>query len=148
MSSSPDDGYAEMGEVCAVVRVYCDETFKRMARRIVAQMQRVRASGIYGDDYRHKTLWDEYCHEVQEGPYEPIETAWDQTMRGFIDALVEELPRHEATILTIGAVWELEQDESLLGSVCADSISEQLKCVLDGVASARDMSRFDPTGSE
>jgi hypothetical protein len=44
------------------------DRFAALARKAVHQMQRIDASGIFGDDYRHKTLWNEFCHVIQTGP--------------------------------------------------------------------------------
>jgi fructosamine-3-kinase len=44
------------------------ERFAALARKVIYRLQRLDASGICGDDHQHKTLWDEFCHEVQWGP--------------------------------------------------------------------------------
>jgi hypothetical protein len=65
--------------------------YEMLARRVIFRMQRMEAIGLY-DDYRHKTLWDEYCHEVQEGPDYLLESAWHATIDGFVDSVVERFP--------------------------------------------------------
>jgi hypothetical protein len=116
-----------------------------LTRRAVHQLQRIKPSGVYGDDYRHKTLWDEYCHEVQEGPYDLLDDAWDRTLRPVLRTIVDAIPRHEAALLTIGAIWELDEgDEPALG-IFPDLIQRNLQQMLSKIAGARDMSRFDPT---
>jgi hypothetical protein len=57
--------------------------------------------------------------------------------------------QHEAILLTIGGMWELdetasEQDEQ---SVRPEVIQRHLKRVVAASAGSRDMSRFDPSVS-
>ena len=51
--------------------------FEAYARKVIYRLQRIKASGIFGDDFNHKTGWDEYCYEVQQGPHTLLEQAWD-----------------------------------------------------------------------
>jgi len=46
-----------------------------------------RGPGIFGDEYQPKTLWDEYCHEAQFGPHNPLVSAWNDTLRPFLERL-------------------------------------------------------------
>jgi hypothetical protein len=100
---------------------------------------------VYGDDYRHKTLWDEYCHEVQEGPYDLLDDAWDKTLGPVLRAIVGAIPRHEAALLTIGAIWDLDEDYETAPGVMPDLIQRNLQQMVSKMAGTRDMSRFDPT---
>lgn len=90
---------------------FADAAFAALARKTVFQLQRIKASGIYGDDFRHKTLWDEYCHEVQKGPYELLDDAWEMTLGRILEEVVTAVPRHEAVLLTIAAIWELDEPD-------------------------------------
>lgn len=40
---------------------------RSLARRAKYRLQRLEATDIYGGDYKFKSLWDEFCHEAQEG---------------------------------------------------------------------------------
>ena len=71
------------------------DCFQDIARQAVHRMQRIDASGIFGDDYRHKTLWDEFCHEVQTGPTMLVANAMDLTVRPIVLGLVEALHRSQ-----------------------------------------------------
>ena len=122
--------------------------YSALVRKVIFRLQRVAASGVYGDDYHHKTLWDEFCHEVQDGPYDPLERAWDATIDPILDTIGNAIPHDEAVLLTIGAIWDLGEDEEHLPSrpgAIPDLIRSNLRRVLIEVAGARDMSRFDPT---
>lgn len=143
----PDHFEAELAKIRKAVRGYCHESTKTLVRKVVVRMQRITASGIFGDDYGHKTLWDEYCHEVQQRPHEPIEMAWAHTIDGFIQSVAAVLPHHEGVILTIGAMWEMEEDDQLLGLVCLDCICRYIKKMVNRLAAERDISRFDPRSS-
>jgi hypothetical protein len=148
---SDDDG----PECCscrthAAVVEFASATYDGLARKAIFQMQRIEATGVYGDDYRHRTLWDEYCHEVQEGPHEFLEDSWDATVDPICHAIVETIPRQEAVLLTIGAVWDLNLNDDIsdvLVAVAPDLIHKRLKRVIADMAGVRDMSRFDPTRS-
>jgi hypothetical protein len=118
-----------------------------LARKVIFRLQRIKASGIYGDDYQHKTMWDEYCHEVQEGPHDLLQSAWDDTVDSIIESVIEAIPRHEAVLLTIRAVCDQDrEDEMQLGTqVAPDLMRNSLRQAVDEMAGARHMSRFDPT---
>jgi hypothetical protein len=64
------------------------ERFAALARKVIYRLQRLDASGIFGDDHQHKTLWDEFCHEAQWGPSDDqIDSAWGMTIRPFLKPL-------------------------------------------------------------
>ena len=124
---------------------FANERYSALTRKVVVQLQRIKANGVYGDDYRHKTLWDEYCHEVQEGPYDLLDDAWDKTLGPVLGAIVGAIPRHEAALLTIGAIWDLDEDYETAPGVMPDLIQRNLQQMVSKLAGTRDMSRFDPT---
>lgn len=124
---------------------FANERYSALTRRAVFQLQRIKASGVYGDDYRHKTLWDEYCHEVQEGPYDLLDNAWDRTLTPALSAIVDAIPRYEAALLTIGAIWDLDEEYESAPGIMPDLIRRNLEQMVSKLAGARDMSRFDPT---
>ena len=50
------------------VREFARAELLALTRRAIHRLKRTKASGVYGEDYRHRSLWKEYWHEVQEGP--------------------------------------------------------------------------------
>jgi hypothetical protein len=42
------------------VRNYSKARFGALARDASAQLEQIEATSIFGDDYKHRTLWDEY----------------------------------------------------------------------------------------
>jgi hypothetical protein len=126
---------------------YADIAFHALARKIVGQIQQIDATGIYGDDYQHKTLWDEYCHKIQEGSEEPSEYAWEWTISPFLAEIVENTPHEMAVLLTVGAEWRIGEEESeQIGGLASnpDLMRRYLAQVVTEMAAARDMSQFNP----
>lgn len=104
-----------------------------LARKVVHRLRRFPASGIYGDDHRHKTLWDEYRYEVKHGPHEMLEQAWDLTLVPFLNDVIDRIPDHAAMLLSVHAARELDRDDdpSLLGTVWPDGMRMMLRAALD-----------------
>jgi hypothetical protein len=93
------------------VREFARAELVVLTRRAVHRLKRTKASGIYGEDYRYRSLfWKEYCHEVQEGPYEALQSAWDDTLDTMLRELIQSTPRPTAMLLSILAAWELEEE--------------------------------------
>ena len=84
-----------------------EEIKQRAARRLVHRLQQISASGIYGSDYRHCSLSDEFCHEQQNRPYFD-EDVWDETLEGLLQAEVERLTPGEFEIVWFAPVPEVE----------------------------------------
>lgn len=117
-----------------------EEVKQRAARRLVHRLQRIFASGIYGDDYRYRSLWDEFCHEQQNGPYFD-EDVWDETLEGLLQAEVERLTPGEFEIVWLASVPEVE-DLKTAPRVQAD-IRRELRSALAALASKRGLERFE-----
>ena len=130
------------------IRAFSQSRFDAMAAKLVHHLRRVSATGIYGGEIPHRTLWDEYCHEAQYGLGDPeIEQGWRETLSPFLANAIARVTQEEAVLLTIGAVWELDQEDQFgpLGARCDDLIRECLEHTLRVIAGARDLSRFSPT---
>ena len=102
------------------VRHFADTEFDALTQNIVEQLQGIDAAGIYGDDYGHKTLWDEYCHEIQEGPLGPLDHAWDRTTTPFLTEALANIPQEAAVLMTIGAKFRLEEDDEQVGDLASN----------------------------
>jgi hypothetical protein len=128
------------------VRRFADAEFDALAQNIVEQLRGIDATGIYGDDYRHETLWDEYCHEIQEGSL-GLSRAWDSTIAPFLIEALANIPQEVAVLMTIGAGFRLEEDDGEQAGdfvTNPDMIQRRLEQVLVEMAAARNMSQFDP----
>lgn len=103
------------------------------ARKLIHTLQRMPASGIFGSDYRFKSVWDEFCCEVQEGPHPILEAGFDQTVDPLIAWQVDQLEQSERQLLEI-ALTE-GADES-------GNIAMAVRKSLRGIAIDRDLSKF------
>ena len=112
---------------------FSDTRIQALARKVIHGLQRMPASGIFGDDYRFKSVWDEYCREVQEGPHPKLEAAFDQTVDPMIAWQVDQLDQPERQFLEIA----LAEDADEPGDI-AMAIRKSLR----GIAIDRDLSKF------
>lgn len=126
------------------VRDFAAIEIDRLARRIVHALQRMPASGIYGDDYAYKSLWDEYCHEAQEGPHDGLEGSWEMTINPFVDEVLDKIPHHVGVLLTILAASNLDepQEAEMIGAFDREGIKELVLSSIDEIARRREISRF------
>jgi hypothetical protein len=117
-----------------------------LVRKAVHHLQRRAATGLYGDYYRYKTLWDEFCHEVQNGPTPLLDGAWDRTVDEILVSILDALPQHVAALLTIDAIMESDAREqsSLAGSVFQDELLRVLRNELRLIAGGRSLAKFEP----
>ena len=143
---SDDAWYKILEDTHKAVRVFARIEVEGLSRKVIHSLQRQHSSGIFGDDYIYKTLWDEYCHEVQEGPHDALESAWELTIGQVVDDIIERIPRHVAVLLSIFAAWELcEGDEpELVGSIWTDGLNRVLQRQLAEDAGVRNLHRFGP----
>lgn len=122
--------------------------YSSMTRKVVYAMQRCPGSGIYGGDYNYKSQWDEYCHEVQNGPHDGLEVAWEQTLSAHAESVLGNLTKPKAILLSIYACWELDLDTdeyaNLIGAVMIEEMLKVLISGVDGEASMRDLHKFGP----
>ena len=137
-----DQWYKYLKEVHDAVMKYGEIEFQGLVRRVIYRLQQFPASGIYGDAYTYKTLWDEWCHEVQEGPHDLLEWAWDQTLPPFFKDVIDRVPAHTRELLSKYAQWELDLD---LDS--EPGLEDTLRLLMDrvsGVAASRDIWHLRP----
>jgi hypothetical protein len=92
------------------VRDFARVQFEALNRQVIYRLQRIDASGIFGDDYNYKSIWDEFCHEVQEGPHELLEEAWDSVIQPCIREVMGRLAKESAVLLSAYAIWDLGDD--------------------------------------
>jgi hypothetical protein len=151
--TSQDKGRMALERAYQAVTAYSRSEFKALVPKVIHRLQRLPATGIYGDDYNYNTLWDEYCHEVQEGPFDlPWDwggspaTAWEQTIPAFINDVIDRIPPHAAVLLSVFARAELdeEDDAGLTGSIWLDGIRQVLRNWVDEQAGGRSLHRFGP----
>jgi hypothetical protein len=120
--------------------------FPAQTRRVIYRLQRIPTSGIFGEDYIYKTLWDEFCHEAQDGPHDLLAGAWKHTMDAVVNEVIERLPRHVASLLSVFADSELGEqgDSTLVGSVWLDGMNRVVRRQLCEQAGKRNLDRLGP----
>lgn len=119
------------------VRDFARREFNTCARRLVHRLQRIPASGIYGDNLGHKTLWDEFCYEKHNGPTAELQLAWHQAIDPHLESVIESIPRETAVLLSVHSCWELQEDLEVCGSIWPDGIKDVLQKTLINHAMSR-----------
>lgn len=136
------------------VDAFANIEFEKLVRKLIWHLQRMPAAGLYGDAYNYKTLWDEYCHEVQEGPHDialvdgwrTVSDSWAQQLAPLVIEIADQVPRHVAQLLSGFAATELEEEEdwSFAGSYWPEGIRGLLVKRLQTRASERNLHRLGP----
>lgn len=141
-----DDWDTVLDATYKAVCAYGRSEVEGLARRVIHRLQRIDATGIYGDDYAYRSLWDEWCHEVSEGPHDQLDGAWDMTLDPILDDIISRIPHHAAVLISTYAAWELEEDNDpmLIGSLWAEGIRQVLRIQLNEVASRRRLDHLGP----
>ena len=144
MSDTDEDWNNALERTHEAVRRFARNEFDALARKIIYRMRRFPASGIYGGDVNHRTLWDEYRYEQHNGPSEPlVVTAWDETLRPYFDEIVKSIPAATAILLSIYSVWELEDSLEICGSAWPDGIRDVLEKSLIHEAMSNEKTIFE-----
>ncbi|WP_104664741.1 hypothetical protein [Ensifer adhaerens] len=114
---------------------------QRAAQRIIHALQRRPSSGIFGDDYNHKSLWDEFCHDAQNGPHFDDGDPWDSILDAFLLKEVERLTAAEFEALWLAAIPDVDD----LSTACRDAgvIKEEFRSALLQRAGERNLERFE-----
>ena len=137
-NSEISEGLETLGKA---VRTFGRFEIQALARKLIHQLQRFPASGIF-EERGFKTLWDEFCYNSQEGPFdlpEVGERGWDQTLDGFLDELVARIPAHKEPLLSSYAGWQLDGTSVDVGT---DGIKKILRDQLTTYAVERSLARF------
>lgn len=139
MSGSDYDWLVETHQ--AVIK-YSSVELAGMTRRVIFALQRMPATGIYGDEPTFKSVWDEYCYEVQYGPSEDLEWAWDETISTFVMDQIDRLPAHVRLLISIGAEYERGDSCTTTLGFDAQLVHDEAKAHLDRFASGRNLDHF------
>lgn len=130
MSEVDHDWIDALERTHKAVRGFAQSELGAYANKIAYRMKRFPASGIYGDDPKHRTLWDEYCYEQHHGPTEALASAWDRALKPYLDEILEAIAADTAVLLSIYSAWELGAPLEICGSVWPDGMSEILRQLL------------------
>ncbi|MBS7537329.1 hypothetical protein [Ancylobacter lacus] len=153
--TTPEDAILEATRHAALQ--FAALRFGQLTSRLIWRLRRIPATGIFGDDYTCRTLWDEICVEVQDGPFDdglfgdPDETelpgvssASDSTIAPFLRTSIDALPPQEAVLLTLWAIddWDQREQAETAGTVNIDAMMTMLRTLLSREASAVDLWKF------
>ena len=134
-----------MESIRSAVLQFARERFTKIAAKINWHLRRMPASGVFGDGHGYKTLWDEYCHEVQNGPHEQLDWAWETVLIPWADHFLTELPAAEKQVLFFATEayfdW-ISEDEQAQAPIDDVALRDEILAALQKVATGRDLSRF------
>lgn len=135
------------------IRNFCEAAIARLADEAIGEIRKCEASGIFSDCV-HRTLWDEYCYEVQEGPHDTrlvdflpsVDDAFGMSIAPFIDAAVDSLPPESRALLNEWLRPELDADDDndSFQDGSGDSIEARLRELIDERASRRKIAHLGP----
>ena len=122
------------GDYDRFVQAACAAAATEMEKLVQATISTLRgmdANGMFGDvAARH--LWDEYCWQLQEGPYDNDDFGFGSTsdnfeemLDGVIAAAIDALPQHTLLFLSIYTRNDLdaESDSDSIGGISRDDIA-------------------------
>ena len=140
MCAARRTGYDLAAASEAALRRLADEYRNRAARRIIHALQRSPATGVYGYDYRHRSLWDELCHKTQSGPYWD-DDLWDSVLDPLLEREVGRLTPAEIEIVWLSTLPDV--DDLQTAARDPEVVSEALRSGLMEAAGNRNMERFE-----
>ena len=128
---------------------------ERLVQTTIASLSDMDAVGLFGDvAARH--LWDEYCWQLQEGPYDDDDFGFGSTSRNFDEVLdtvitgeLEELPKHTLLFLSIytrndaGDAGDANDPENI-GGISRDDIAAAVLERVTQAASRRNLDFIGP----
>ena len=144
-SKSPADRFV----LCSAVSMFGTKRLGALAWSVRYKLQRYPAVGAY-ELYSYATLWDEFCHWVQNAPDGvPSQSAWESSLEPFCSVIAEELDAEEAALLTVTAAKEsgaFDDDDLGEPDVVANRrlIANAIRVRLDDLARERNIERFVP----
>lgn len=143
------------GDYDRFVQAACAAAATEMEKLVQATISTLRgmdAIGMFGDiAARH--FWDEYCWQLQEGPYEDDDIGFGSTSRNFeevLDVLItealDELPQHTLLFLSIYTRNDLdaESESDSIGGISRDDIASAVLERVTEAASRRNLNLIGP----
>jgi hypothetical protein len=139
---------------------FADARFAALAAIIVDRMKDMPPTKIYGDVRNFRSLWDEYCFEIQAGPFDnpsqemlggPIDlmtSMWDPTVDTWIAGDVEAMPKAEVLLLRVVAEHQSDELDEPSGPPLTkyDPLCRVVRSLIDTQATERHMSEIEEYG--
>lgn len=143
------------GDYDRFVQAACAAAATEMEKLVQATISTLRgmdANGMFGDvAARH--LWDEYCWQLQEGPYDNDDFGFGSTsdnfeemLDGVIAGAIDALPQHTLLFLSIYTRndQEEESDSDSIGGTCREDITSAVLERVTKAASRRNLDFIGP----
>lgn len=124
------------------IEAFAQRRLMKLAGSIIAQMQRVEASGFFADQTKGmKSVWDEWCwyQAKYDNDVVGMSDAFEATLQAFVEAAVEELAHEEAVLLSCAAA----EDHQNMPARDNHEIARVLTEMIVGAAGRRSMTRFE-----
>ncbi len=127
------------------VRAWAWSSNQKLARQVVHALQRMPSTATF-EEYSHRSQWDEYCHEMQEGPSGLVHYAFETMIEAHIEYVLSRLNEHDSKLLTAAAIDEFDEYRDLTHRLAPrpDLMARAVKEELDRLAMHRDLTRFLP----
>jgi hypothetical protein len=115
--------------------------FDNLAKQTIENLKKQPAVGMFEAEYRFRNYWDEYSHEVQNGPFME---EWHETVEAFCHGVVEAIDRPSLTLLSIAAIEDQGEDEDTVNAdgIWPDLVVRVVQEALNQAASERDLDHF------
>lgn len=125
---------------------------EKLAQIAIASLRNMDAVGMFGEiAARH--LWDEYCWQLQEGPYDEdfhgfgsISANFEEVLYTEIAGSLDQLPKHTLLFLSIHTRDDAgdECDPNSIGCISRDNITAAVLQRINQVASRRNLDFIGP----
>ena len=110
---------------------------RELSRKVIYRLSRIKAAGTF-DEHRYSSIWGEYSHHVQTGPYEGFSELLDDMVENVCEGMAETVPPHEMQLFDRLA----EACGDVDGMAGITYLVEQLKDEVAARASDRDLDRY------
>lgn len=151
------DGFARLQ---SAIEAFAELEIVRLADLVIDNLRERPAIGIFSEiAARH--MWDEYCWEIQEGPFDvdfgwdgmslgTVSSNWGSTIRCVVGEAVERLPKY-AQVFISAHVLEQESDDErdqFIGSIWIEGIVNAVMDEISSRASERFLDLIGPHRSD
>jgi len=65
-----------------------------LARKVIHRLSRIRAAGLFAE-YQYDSIWGEYSHDIQTGPYDDFSTQLEDMVDDACEAVAEHVAPYE-----------------------------------------------------
>lgn len=147
----PTDDYDRFVDAA---RAAAKPELEKLVQVTIAALREMDAVGMFGGvAARH--LWDEYCWQLQEGPYDDDDMGFGSTSSNFEQVLdtviagaLDTLPKHTLLFLSIYTRDDIGDDPDSIGSISRDDISAAVLERVNQAASRRNLDFIGPCRSD